>query len=119
DDADPIAGQLANDLGNDPFSLVQTVGGNVLGQHALGDVQGKDDVHPFPFYSLEFGADLRIDQSQDEQGQAHQYHDQFQARLEVGVVRGKALEQLGTRETLLGPSLPDLKPQKGQDHDGD
>src|SRR5690606_22170844 len=100
-------------------SLVQTVGSNVLGQHALGDVQGKDDVHPFPFYGLEFGSDLGIDQPQDEQGKADQDHDELEAGLEAGAVRGKAFEQLALGETPLGPFLPELQPQKGQDHDRD
>ena len=70
------------------LGLLYTIGLDILGQHTIGHVNGKDNIYPFSLDCLELGTYLRIDQGYDDKETYKAEKDELHPGLEIGSLWG-------------------------------
>ena len=95
---DPVSVQLIDKIHDRKFCPFETVGFDVLGQHALRSVQGKEDIDPLAFDVLPLEAVLRPGQGQKAAEQRGK-KDNLLGRLPCGRdIFGQLRQQMGGRK---------------------
>ena len=106
DDADAVALQPVDQVGDGHLGALQPVGTYVFGQHRVGDVEHQHQVDTFALDLLQLGAHLRVYQADHQEEEGDEQQEELHQRLAIRYAGHQHADDLAVAETLLRPALP-------------